>query len=162
MKRLKSVCSIFISLLFCISAYAADKPNVAAPNILPYVIVGDLIFISGQLPMENGKVKYTGKLGDKVTDEQGMLAAKLSAENILAQLTKAVGSLDKVERCVKLTGFVNATSDYTSHPQIINGASDTIIKALGEKGRHARVALGVASLPMDAAVEVDAIFQLKK
>jgi len=130
-------------------------------NILPYVISGNLIFISGQVPLENGKVKYTGKVGSKVSEAQAIEAAKLAAENVLTQLKTAVGDLNKVKRCVKLSGYVNAEPNFTRHSYVINGASDTIINALGENGRHARIAIGAASLPMDAAVEVEAIFELK-
>ncbi len=155
----------FILLMSALSVLAntTEVKNVSAvaPNILPYVIVGNLIFISGQVPLSDGKVKYTGQLGGTVTHAQGQAAAKLAAENVLAQLKAAVGSLDKVKRCVKVSGFVNATPDFTAHPQIINAASDVFIAALGDAGRHARVAIGVSSLPLNAAVEVDAIFELK-
>jgi enamine deaminase RidA (YjgF/YER057c/UK114 family) len=151
----------FLFLCFSNVAISQTPATPTVPNLLPYVIVDKLIFISGQLPMENGQVKFTGKLGDKVSEAQGQAAAQLAAQNVLAQLTAAVGSLDKVKRCVKLSGYVNATPDYTNHPAIINSASNTIIAALGENGKHSRIAIGVASLPMNAAVEVDAIFELK-
>lgn len=143
-----------------------SQPSVASlPPILvePYVITGNLIFISGQVPLENGKVKYTGKVGDTATEEQGKAAAKLAAENVLAILKSALGgSLDKVKRCVKVSGYVNATPDFTGHSQIINGASKVFIDALGEKGKHARIAIGVASLPLGATAEVDAIFEIER
>ncbi|WHA05579.1 RidA family protein [Candidatus Bandiella numerosa] len=117
--------------------------------------------MSGQLPMEEGRVKFTGKLGENIAIEDGVEAAKLCALNIVAQLKSAVGSLDKVKRCVKLTGFVNSASDFTSHPQVINGASDIIVKIFGDKGKHARAAVGVSSLPLGASVEVEAIFEIE-
>jgi enamine deaminase RidA (YjgF/YER057c/UK114 family) len=138
-------------------------PTVSAPvaNYVPYVIVGNLVFISGQLPMEEGKVKFTGKLGDKISEEQGIEGAKIAALNIIAHLKSAVGSLDRVKRCVKITGFVNSTPDFTTHPKIINGASDLIVNVFGDKGKHARAAVGVSSLPLGAAVEVEAIFEIE-
>jgi enamine deaminase RidA (YjgF/YER057c/UK114 family) len=146
-----------------LSELSITLPKVSAPvaNYVPYVKVGKLIFISGQLPMEEGKVKFTGKLGENIAIEDGVEAAKLCALNIIAQLKSAVGSLDKVKRCVKLTGFVNSTSDFTSHPQVINGASDIIVKIFGDKGKHARAAVGVSSLPLGASVEVEAIFEIE-
>jgi enamine deaminase RidA (YjgF/YER057c/UK114 family) len=139
-----------------------DLPQVSLPiaNYLPYLISNNMVFISGQLPLENGKVKFVGKLGQTVSIEQGQEAARLCALNILAQLKAAIGSLDKVKRCIKLSGFVNATDDFTAHPQIINGASDLMVEAFGEPGKHARAAVGVSSLPLGAAVEIEAIFEI--
>lgn len=138
-------------------------PEVSVPvaNYVPYVKIGKLVFISGQLPIAEGKVKFAGKLGAHVTTEDGVEAAKLCALNIVAQLRSAIGSLDKVKRCVKLTGFVNSTADFTAHPQVINGASDIIVKLFGEKGKHARASVGTSSLPLGAAVEVEAIFEVE-
>ncbi len=130
-------------------------------NYVPYTIVGKLVFISGNIPMDEGKVQFVGKLGANVSDADGIKAARLCALNIIAQLKDAVGSLDKVKRCVKLTGFVNATPEFTSTPQIINGASDLIVSIFGNKGKHARAAIGVATLPFGAAVEIDAIFEME-
>lgn len=162
---------ININLVIAKSESVEDKlsqmnlklPTVTAPvaNYVPYVIAGKLVFISGQLPLEDGKIKFAGKIGDKVSETEGAEAAKLSALNILANLKAAVGSLDKVKRCVKITGFVNSTTDFTAHPKIINGASDLIVAAFGDKGKHARAAVGVPSLPLGAAVEVEAIFELQ-
>jgi len=146
-----------------LSEMRLSLPEVSAPvaNYVPYVKIGKLVFISGQLPIAEGKVKFTGKLGADVTIEDGVEAAKLCALNIVAQLKSAIGSLDKVKRCVKLTGFVNSTADFTAHPQVINGASDIIVNLFGEKGKHARAAVGVSSLPLGAAVEVEAIFEVE-
>lgn len=140
-----------------------NLPKVSVPvaNYVPYVKVNKLIFISGQLPMEEGKVKFTGRLGDNVAIEEATEAAKLCALNIVAQLKSAIGSLDKVKRCVKLTGFVNSTSDFTLHPEVMNGASDVIVAIFGDKGKHARAAVGVSSLPLGASVEVEGIFEIE-
>ncbi len=139
------------------------KASTPIASYLPYVIVDDLVFISGQLPLEEGRVKFTGRLGDSLSEEEGIAAAKLAALNILAQLKVATGgSLDKVKRCVKLSGFVNSTADFTAHPKIINGASDLIVELFGEQGKHTRSAFGVSALPLNAAVEIEAIFQIEQ
>jgi len=138
-------------------------PEAAAPvaNYVGWVKTGNLIFTSGQLPLENGKVNFVGKLGEKLKIEDGQAAAKLCAINILSQLNNALkGDLEKIVRCVKLVGFVNATPDFTDHPQVINGASDFMVAALGDRGRHARSAVGVGSLPRGVAVEVEGIFEV--
>ena len=139
-----------------------ELPQVTMPiaNYLPYLVVDNMVFISGQLPMENGKVAFTGQLGAAVSVEQGSEAAHLCGLNILAQLKAAIGSLDKVKRCVKLSGFVNAVPEFTDHPKVINGASDLMVRVFGEKGKHARAAVGVSSLPLGAAVEVEAVFEI--
>ncbi len=135
-------------------------PIVSKPlaNYVPCMIDGSLLFVSGQLPYENGHIKVTGQLGAAVSEEEGIEAARHCMLNILAQAKAALGSLDKIKRCLKITGFVNATSEFTAHPKIINGASDLIVEILGDAGKHARAAVGVSSLPLGAAVEVEAIF----
>lgn len=135
----------------------ASKP---VANYVACVKTGNLVVVSGQLPLQNGNL-IKGKLGDNLTEEEGIAAAEACALNILAQLKAEIGCLDSIKRCVKLTGFVNATNDYTMHPKIINGASDLMVKILGEKGKHARAALGVSSLPLGAAVEIEAIFEIE-
>lgn len=137
-------------------------PAAAAPaaNYVPWVMAGNLLHVSGQLPMRDGKVAVTGKLGGGLTLEQGQEAARLCGLNILAQVQAACGDLGRVRRCVKLGGFVNATPDFTDHPKVVNGASDLMVAVLAEAGRHARFAVGVAGLPFDAAVEVDAVFEI--
>ena len=138
-------------------------PGAPGGNYVPFVVVGDLVFMAGQVAREAGKMKYTGKLGDGVTVETGAAAARLCAVNLLAQLKVACGGdLDRVERCVRLGGFVNSPPDFTDHPKVVNGASDLICEIFGERGQHARTAVGVAALPLDSAVEVEAIFQLKR
>jgi len=138
-------------------------PQVSIPvaNYVPFVQTDKLIFISGQLPMENGKLKYAGKVDKDISLEDAKLAAQLCALNILAQVKTCVGSFDKIKRCIKLTGFVNAPEGFAAHPQIINGASDLLVNLLGEKGKHARAAVGASSLPLNAAVEIEAIFEIE-
>lgn len=136
-------------------------PEAAKPagNYVPYVITGNLLFVSGQLPFGPNGLEHTGKLGADVPLERGQEAARLCALNILAQARAALGDLDRITRCVKVGGFVNCTEAFTQQPQVINGASDLLALALGEKGAHARFAVGAASLPAGAAVEVDAILE---
>jgi enamine deaminase RidA (YjgF/YER057c/UK114 family) len=141
-------------------------PQAAAPvaNYVPFVRTGNLIVISGQICFgPDGKIaeEHKGKLGQSVSMEHGREAARLCAINLLAQLKAAVGDLDRVERCVRLGGFINADPSFSTVAMIMNGASDLIVEALGEKGRHARSTVGVAILPMDAAVEVEGMFEVK-
>ena len=140
-------------------------PEAPAPaaNYVPWVKTGNLVFISGQLPMVEGETTCSGLCGRDVDMEKGIKAARLCAINILAQLKAACGGdFGKVARCVRLGGFVAATPEFEQHPAVINGASDLIADALGEAGQHARAAVGVASLPRGVSVEVDAIFELKE
>lgn len=135
-------------------------PTPAAPaaNYVPFVIAGGLLTISGQLPMENGVVAVKGKLGDGVSLEVGQRAAQLCALNILAQAQAALGDLGRIRQCVRLGGFVASTPSFTDQHKVVNGASDLIADILGKAGRHARAAVGVPCLPLDAAVEVEALF----
>lgn len=138
-------------------------PNAAAPaaNYVPYTISGRLVLVSGQLPMKDGAVVCKGRLGDDVSVEEGQAAAELCALNLLAQAKNACdGDLGKLARCLKLGGFVASTPDFTDHPKVINGASNLIAEAMGGAGQHARFAVGASSLPLGAAVEVEAIFEL--
>jgi enamine deaminase RidA (YjgF/YER057c/UK114 family) len=135
-------------------------PSAAAPlaNYVPYVQEGTLIFISGQVPRgEDGQLKYVGKLGKELSVEDGYAAARLCALSCLAQLRAALGSLDKVKRIVRLGGFVNCTADFAQQPQVINGASDLIVEVFGDKGRHARAAVGSNALPGNVATEVEMV-----
>jgi enamine deaminase RidA (YjgF/YER057c/UK114 family) len=137
-------------------------PGEAAGNYLPHVTIGNLVYLSGQVPLENGVRKFVGKLGKDISVEDGQKAARLCALNLLARLkTACSGDLDRVARCVKVTGFVNATPDFGDHPKVINGASDFMVQVFGDAGRHARSALGMGSLPFGVAVEVEAIFEIK-
>jgi len=140
-------------------------PTPAAPvaNYVPFVRTGNLIVISGQLCLGlDGKLAdaHKGKLGAEIAPEVGQQAARLCAINLLAQLKAAVGDLDKVVRCVRLGGFINAVPSFAGLAPVMNGASDLMVAAFGDKGRHARTTVGVASLPADAAVEVEAIFEV--
>ncbi len=138
-------------------------PEVAAPaaNYVPYVISGKTVFVSGQIPFLNGKKMHLGRVGEDLSTEDGALAARACALNILAQVNEAVGGdWSRVKKCVKLGGFVNCTPDFTDQPLVINGASDIIAEVMGESGRHARFAVGAPSLPLGVAVEIDAIFEL--
>lgn len=138
-------------------------PEAAAPvaNYVPYTRAGALLFISGQLPLGVNGVDpaHRGKLGAGVSLEDGQAAARQAALNVLAQASAAVGDLSRL-RAVRLGGYVNSAPDFAALPQVVNGASDLVAAALGENGRHARFAVGVAQLPLDAAVEVEAIFEI--
>ncbi|MEM8699156.1 MAG: RidA family protein [Pseudomonadota bacterium] len=141
-----------------------DLPDAPAPaaNYVPAVLTGNLLYISGQIPVKDGAMVATGHLGKDVSVEQGQAAARQCAINILAQVKTALeGDLERIERCVKLTGFVSSTPDFTQHPQVINGASDLMVDVLGERGRHARAAVGMVALPLGVAVEVDAVFEVR-
>ena len=136
-------------------------PPAPVAAYVPFVQAGDLLFISGQVPMQDGKMRYAGKVGGAVDIAQGQEAARLCAVNILAQAQAALGSLDRVARVVKLGGFVACAPDFTGHPQIINGASELMLAVFGESGRHVRFAVGAPSLPMDVAVAGEAIFAVR-
>ena len=127
---------------------------------MPYVISGNLVHISGQITMENGELKFVGKLGKDYQVEDGQKAARLCALNLVAQLKSAIGDLDKVTRVVKLNAFVNSDPAFTDQPKVVNGASDTMVEIFGDAGKHARSAVGVASLPLGVAVEIDGIFEV--
>lgn len=134
--------------------------NAPQANYVPFVATGNLVFISGQVSIY-GDDLITGKVGTAVDIATGQKAARYCALNILAHLKSACGGdLDRVRRCVKLGGFVNAGAAFTASPQIINGASDLIVQIFGDAGRHARFAVAVACLPLDAAVEIDAVFEI--
>lgn len=138
-------------------------PDAASPvaNYVPTRRSGNLLFVSGQLPMEAGRPKYTGTLGGDVAIETGQAAARLCVLNILAQLSDAVdGDLDRVRACVRLGVYVAATADFVDHPKIANGASDLMVEVFGDAGRHSRAAVGVASLPLGAPVEIEAVFEI--
>ena len=135
-------------------------PNPVA-NYVPSVMAGNLLFISGQISKAADGSIAKGRLGAELNTAQGSAAARLCALNILAQAKAAVGDLDRIAHVVKLTGFVNASPDFTDHPQVMNGASDLMVEVFGDKGRHARAAVGVSSLPMGCAVEVDAILLIE-
>jgi len=139
-----------------------DLPDTAAPaaNYVPFVISGSLVFISGQVSRDSGGF-VTGKLGADTEVAEGRDAARLCALALVAQLREACGGdLDRVRRVVKLNGFVNAMPDFTEHHLVINGASDLFVEIFGDRGRHARAAVGCVSLPLGAAVEVEGVFEI--
>jgi len=138
-------------------------PEAAAPaaNYVPYVQTGNLVVVSGQITLENGTLKYVGRMGEDFTTEEGYEAAKLCGLNLIAQVKAACGGdLDRVQRVVRLGGFVNCTADFTDQPKVINGASDLMAAVFGDKGKHARAAVGVNTLPLGVAVEVEGLFEI--
>ena len=140
-----------------------ELPEPAAPvaNYVPFTVSGNLVFIAGQLCLWNGERRFVGKLGAGITIADGQQAARLCALNILAHLRVACGGdLDRVRRCLRLGGFVNCTPEFTDMPQVVNGASDLMVEVFGDKGRHARAAVGVSSLPAGVAVEVEGTFEI--
>ena len=147
-----------------LSELGINLPEVTVPvaNYVPWVINGNMVFISGQITMENGNLVFLGKLGDSISTEEGAQAANLCGRNLIAQLKAACGGdLDRVKRVVKLGGFVSCTPDFTDHPKVINGASDLMVDVFGDAGRHARSAVGVLSLPLGVSVEIDGIFEIE-
>lgn len=147
-----------------LAALGLELPEAAAPvaNYVGYTVSGKTVYISGQLPYRNGKLAYTGRLGAGVVIEDGYAAGRQCGLNILAHLKVACGGdLDRVARVLRLGGFVNCTPEFNDAPKCVNGASDLMVAVFGDAGRHARAAVGVASLPAGAAVEVDAIVELK-
>lgn len=140
-----------------------DLPAPAKPvaNYVPFVRTGNLVFISGQVTMSHGELRYVGKVGKEISVEDAKKAARLCGINILSNLNAALdGDLDKVVRCVKLVGFVNAIESFTQQPEVVNGCSDLMVEVFGDKGRHARSAVGSGSLPRNVAVEVEAVFEV--
>ena len=140
-----------------------ELPNLTAPvaNYVPTVRTGNLLFVSGQVPLVDGKLVHQGRVGAEVDVESAYQAARICALNTLAHVRNALdGDLDRVVRCVKVLGFVNGTPEFGDAPKVINGASDLIVAVLGEKGRHARSAVGAGGLPFGVAAEVEAIFEV--
>lgn len=135
-------------------------PPKPAGSYIPVVRSGNLAFVSGQIPMQDGKVVFTGKVPTERTVDEARQAAKLCAVNILAQLKANIGSLDKVSKIVRVSGFVNSAQDFTEHPKIINAASDLFFEIFGENGKHSRIAVGVSSLPLNSTVEIDMIVEI--
>ena len=137
-----------------------DAPAHAA-NYVPYVVIGDMVYISGQISGDaNGRIN--GKLGENFSVEDGQLAAKSCGINLIAKLKAACdGDLGRLVQVVKLGGFVNCTADFTDHPKVINGASDLMVEVFGEAGKHARAAVGSSSLPLGVAVEIEGVFQIR-
>ena len=146
-----------------LAALGIELPQPAAPvaNYVPFTVSGNLVVVSGQLCAWQGELRHVGKLGAGIGIEEGQQAARLCALNILAHLRTACGGdLDRVRRVLRLGGFVNCTPDFTDMPRVVNGASDLMVEVFGDKGRHARAAVGVSSLPGGVAVEVEAIAEI--
>ena len=146
-----------------LSELGIELPDAPAPaaNYVPYVITGDLVFVSGQVSL-NSEGFICGKLGDGMDAEAGALAARTCALGLLAQVRAACGGdFARLVRVVKLTGFVNSTADFGDQPKVINGASDLLVEVLGDAGRHSRSAVSAASLPFGVAVEIEGIFQIR-
>ncbi len=139
-----------------------ELPEPAAPagSYVPYLIEDKLLFISGQLPMGKDGIAVTGRLGDTIEIADAQTAAKICALNVIAQAKAATGDLERIKRCLKLGGFVNATYDFTEHPKVLNGASELMVSIFGDAGRHTRFAVGCSSLPFNAPVEVEALFAI--
>ena len=138
-----------------------DMPNALA-NYVPYKLSNSIVYVSGQAPVMNGKLIYKGKIGNDISIEDGIKAAELCCINIISVLKKSInGDWNKLDNFLKLGGFVNCNSDFVDQPQIINGASDLLVKVFGEQGKHSRFAVGSNSLPMNISVEIDAIIKIK-
>lgn len=135
-------------------------PPTPAGSYIPLVKTGNLLYVSGQIPLQEGKVAFTGKVSD-VNIETAQKSARICAINILAQLKKELGDLEKIARFVRLSGFVNSAPEFTQHPKVINAASDLLYEIFGDSGKHTRIAVGVSSLPLDAMTEIDAIIEIK-
>ena len=147
-----------------IKSLGLELPEVSSPvaNYVPFKIVENLIYVSGQAPILNGNIKYKGKVGIDISEKEGIEAAKLCCLNIVAALKKGIkGDWDQLEEFVKIGGFVNCNDKFTNHPLIINGASDLLVSIFKEKGRHTRFAVGANSLPLDISVEIEAIIKIK-
>ena len=139
-------------------------PDMIAPiaNYVPYKISEKFLYISGQSPIKDGVMIYVGKVGSDLSEEEGIKAAELCCINVIASLKSAINNdWDRLDQFIKLGGFVNCNSDFTNQPKIINGASDLLVKIFGEKGKHARFAVGSNALPLNIAVEIDAVVKLR-
>jgi len=140
---------------------ALPTPPAPVASYVPFVVSGNLVFFSGQITASPEGLRYVGVVGRDLSVADGKAAARLCAINVIAQAKAACGGdLDRVKRCVKLTVFVNATSDFTQHPEVANGASDLLVEVFGDAGRHSRAALGAGSLPRGVACEVEALFEI--
>ncbi len=138
-----------------------DKPAMPAGNYVPVLVIKDMIYVSGQLPLVNGAIELTGQVGGSVTVRDAQFQARQCAIAILRQVASVSDNLKKVERVIKLGGFVVSTVGFTEQPKVIDAASELMVTLFGDKGKHTRFAVGVSSLPLGAVVEIDAIFQLK-
>ena len=140
-----------------------DEASVPAGSYVPYVVTNNLVFISGQLPFINGELTIKGRVGENVTIDDAIKMSEACAKALLSQLKAACnGNLDRVKKVVKLGGFVASSPDFTDQPKVINGASDLIVNIFGDKGKHARFAVGVAALPLNVPVEIDGVFEIEE
>lgn len=137
-------------------------PPKPAGSYVPVVRTGNLVFVSGQIPVRDGKIEFQGKVPTNASVETAGQAAKLCIINALAQIKSELGTLDMVSRIVRVSGFVNSAPDFTDQPKIINAASDLLFEIFGEKGRHSRIAVGVASLPLNSTVEIDLVAEVSQ
>ena len=146
-----------------LKALGVTLPNPPTPagSYVPAIKTGNLLFISGQIPMEDGKVIFTGKVTNE-NIETAKKSAKMCAINLLAQMKRELGSLDKVTKIVRISGFINSDPEFYEHPKIINTASDLFFEIFGDKGKHSRIAVGVACLPLNAMTEIDAIVEFSE
>ena len=136
-------------------------PPTPAGSYVPAIKTGNLLFISGQIPMKEGKVIFTGKVTDDNL-ETAQKSAKMCAINLLAQIKRELGSLDKVTKVVRLSGFINSDTEFYQHPKVINAASDLFFEIFGDKGKHSRIAVGVACLPLNSMTEIDAVIEFSE
>jgi enamine deaminase RidA (YjgF/YER057c/UK114 family) len=145
-----------------IKSLGIELPEIPKPlgSYVPFVRSGDLVYLSGILPLKEGKLLGTGKVGGVVSLEEANWLARAVAVNALAVLRSAIGSLDTVSRCVKVSGYIASAVDFYDQPKVLNGASDLLFEVFGEAGRHARVAVGVNVLPLDSPVEIDFVFEV--
>jgi len=139
---------------------ALAEPTAPVANYVPFVRTGNLLMVSGQICLAGGGLVAKGQLGGGVSIEDGQKAARACAVNLLAQVKAALGDLDKVQRVLRLGGFVNAVPGFVEGPKVMNGASDLMVAVFGEKGRHARTTVGVSALPQNAAMEVEGLFEV--
>ena len=140
-----------------------DEASVPAGSYVPYVVTNNLVFISGQLPFINGELTIKGRVGENVTIDDAIKMSEACAKALLSQLKAACnGNLDRVKKVVKLGGFVASSPDFTDQPKVINGASNLIVNIFGDKGKHARFAVGVAALPLNVPVEIDGVFEIEE
>lgn len=136
------------------------SPPKPVGSYIPVVITGNLAFVSGQIPIKDGKVTYAGKVSKDLSVEDAQNAARLCVINALAQLKTELGSLDRISKIVRVSGFVNSPPEFTDQPKVINGASDLLFEIFGQNGQHTRIAVGVSSLPLNSAVEIDLIAEI--
>ena len=137
-------------------------PPKPAGSYIPIVTSGNLVFVSGQIPMESGQMKYQGKVPDIQSIQNAKNASKLCIINALSQLNAYFGTLENVEKIVRISGFVNSEESFSDHPKVINAASELLVDIFGEKGKHSRIAVGVSSLPLNATVEIDMIVEISQ